>query len=121
MSNRLRNRPEDDSIAPTKGLSMTTPPLPDTPLGVFRSGTVIPAHVLSLTEDLRIDERRQRALTRYYLDAGVGGLAVGVHTTQFAIRAAGLYGDVLSLAAETARDWTDRPLALIAGVTGDTT
>lgn len=100
---------------------MTTPPLPDTPLGVFRSGTVIPAHVLSLTEDLRIDERRQRALTRYYLDAGVGGLAVGVHTTQFAIRAAGLYGDVLGLAAETARDWTDRPLALIAGVTGDTT
>ncbi|WP_166866854.1 dihydrodipicolinate synthase family protein [Salinibacterium sp. ZJ70] len=99
---------------------MTTPPLPDTPLGVFRSGTVIPAHVLSLTEDLRIDERRQRALTRYYLDAGVGGLAVGVHTTQFAIRAAGLYGDVLSLAAETAHDWTDRPIALVAGVTGDT-
>lgn len=99
---------------------MTTPPLPDTPLGVFRSGTVIPAHVLALTEDLRIDERRQRALTRYYLDAGVGGLAVGVHTTQFGIRAAGLYGDVLGLAADTARDWTDRPLALIAGVTGDT-
>ncbi|MGN6273924.1 MAG: dihydrodipicolinate synthase family protein [Protaetiibacter sp.] len=99
---------------------MTTRTLPDTPLGVFRSGTVIPAHVLALTEDLRVDERRQRALTRYYLDAGVGGLAVGVHTTQFAIRAAGLYTDVLGLAAETARDWTDRPLALVAGVTGDT-
>jgi hypothetical protein len=99
---------------------MTTRTLPDTPLGVFRSGTVIPAHVLALTEDLRIDERRQRALTRYYLDAGVGGLAVGVHTTQFGIRAAGLYADVLRLAAETATDWTDRPLALVAGVTGDT-
>lgn len=100
---------------------MTTPPLPDTPLGVFRSGTVIPAHVLALTEELRIDERRQRALTRYYLDAGAGGLAVGVHTTQFGIRAAGLYADVLGLAAETANDWTDRPIALVAGVTGDTT
>lgn len=99
---------------------MTTPPLSDTPLGVFRSGTVIPAHVLALTADLRIDERRQRALTRYYLDAGVGGLAVGVHTTQFAIRAHGMYRDVLGLAAETARDWTDRPLALVAGVTGGT-
>jgi hypothetical protein len=87
---------------------------------VFRSGTVIPAHVLALTEELRIDERRQRALTRYYLDAGVGGLAVGVHTTQFGIRAAGLYTEVLRLAAETAGDWTDRPIALVAGVTGDT-
>ncbi|GMA90452.1 dihydrodipicolinate synthase family protein [Homoserinibacter gongjuensis] len=81
---------------------------------------MIPAHVLALTEELRIDERRQRALTRYYLDAGVGGLAVGVHTTQFGIRAAGLYTDVLRLAVETADDWTDRPLALVAGVTGDT-
>ncbi len=98
---------------------MTTHP-PDTPLGVLRTGTVIPAHVLALTEELRIDERRQRALTRYYLDAGVGGLAVGVHTTQFGIRAAGMYADVLRLASETARDWTDRPIALVAGVTGDT-
>ncbi|MFT4028336.1 MAG: dihydrodipicolinate synthase family protein [Protaetiibacter sp.] len=98
---------------------MTTP-LPDTPLGVFSGGTVIPAHVLALTEELRIDERRQRALTRYYLDAGAGGLAVGVHTTQFAIRGAGLYAEVLRLASETARGWTDRPIALVAGVTGDT-
>ncbi|WP_255513344.1 dihydrodipicolinate synthase family protein [Homoserinibacter sp. GY 40078] len=93
---------------------------PETPLDVLRSGTVIPAHVLSLTEDLRIDERRQRALTRYYLDAGVGGIAVGVHTTQFGIRAAGMYADVLRLAAETTRAWTARPVALVAGVTGDT-
>lgn len=98
---------------------MTTP-LAQTPLGVLRAGTVIPAHVLALTEELRIDERRQRALTRYYLDAGAGGLAVGVHTTQFGIRAAGLYPDVLRIAAETVADWTDRPVALVAGVTGDT-
>ena len=64
--------------------------------------------------------RRQRALTRYYLDAGAGGLAVGVHTTQFAIREAGLYERVLDLAVETATAWTSRPLMLIAGVVGRT-
>ena len=50
-------------------------------------GLVIPAHPLALTSARRLDEQRQRALTRYYLQAGAGGLAVGVHTTQFAIRA----------------------------------
>ena len=50
------------------------------------AGQVIPAHPLALTPERRLDERRQRALTRYYLEAGAGGLAVGVHTTQFAIR-----------------------------------
>jgi len=55
-------------------------------LKVLRTGTVIPAFPLTLTEDGSFDERRQRALIRYYLDAGVGGLAVAVHTTQFAIR-----------------------------------
>ncbi|WP_043114558.1 dihydrodipicolinate synthase family protein, partial [Pseudacidovorax intermedius] len=71
----------------------------------------------------QLDERRQRALTRYYLDAGAGGLAVGVHTTQFAIRERGLYAPVLRLAAETARDWvgTQRELALVAGLCGPTT
>ena len=49
-------------------------------------GLVIPAHPLALTEKRTLDERRQVALTRYYCDAGAGGLAVGVHTTQFAIR-----------------------------------
>ena len=49
-------------------------------------GLVIPAHPLALTAERKLDERRQRALTRYYLAAGVGGIAVGVHTTQFAIR-----------------------------------
>jgi hypothetical protein len=61
-----------------------------------------------------------RALTRYYIDAGSGGLAVGVHTTQFAIRDIGLYEPVLRLAAETAADWTDRPLFRIAGLAGRT-
>jgi len=69
----------------------------------LRRGTVIPAHPLALTARRRLDERRQQALTRYYLDAGVGGIAVGVHTTQFAIRdpKVGLYRPVLELAAET--------------------
>ena len=68
----------------------------------------------------RLSDDTQRALTRYYLDAGAGGLAVGVHTTQFAIRDVGLYEPVLELAARTARDWTDRPLAMIAGLAGRT-
>lgn len=87
---------------------------------IIARGAVIPAHPLALTADRRIDERRQRALSRYYLDAGVGGLAVGVHTTQFGIRAAGLFPDVLRIAAEEAATWTDRPVALVAGVIGDT-
>src|SRR3954464_10269175 len=68
-------------------------------------GQVIPAHPLALTAERKLDERRQRALTRYYADAGAGGIAVGVHTTQFAIRdpAHGLHRPVLALAAETAR------------------
>ncbi|MEP7002019.1 MAG: hypothetical protein ABI969_16140, partial [bacterium] len=67
------------------------------------AGQVIPAHPLALTAERTLDERYQRALTRYYVDAGAGGIAVGVHTTQFAIRnpAHGLYRPVLELAAET--------------------
>jgi dihydrodipicolinate synthase/N-acetylneuraminate lyase len=86
----------------------------------FREGTVIPAHLLALDADRRLDLRRQRALSRYYLDAGVGGLAVGVHATQFAIREAGLYEPVLRLAAETVADWAKRPTVLVAGVAGGT-
>ena len=74
-------------------------------------GQVIPAHPLALTAERRLDERRQVALTRYYCDAGAGGVAVGVHTTQFAIRSAGLLEPVLRLAAgvvEGARG-RDRP------------
>jgi dihydrodipicolinate synthase/N-acetylneuraminate lyase len=87
---------------------------------LIAGGTVIPAHPLALNADRTLDARRQRALTRYYIDAGVGGLAVGVHTTQFAIRDVGLYEPVLRNAAETARDWTDRPLVLVAGLAGTT-
>jgi dihydrodipicolinate synthase/N-acetylneuraminate lyase len=86
----------------------------------FSRGLAIPAHLLALDEQRRFDERRQRALTRYYLDAGAGGLAVGVHSTQFAIREAGLYETVLACAAQTAAAWTDRPLVMIAGVIGRT-
>ena len=52
-------------------------------LAALRKGVVIPAHPLALNAERKLDTRRQRALTRYYLDSGAGGLAVGVHTTQF--------------------------------------
>ncbi|VTU37144.1 dihydrodipicolinate synthase [Variovorax sp. PBL-H6] len=90
---------------------------------LLRNGLAIPAHPLALTAARTLDARRQRALTRYYLDAGAGGLAVGVHTTQFAIREAGLYEEVLRLAIDTARDWLapkPRPIAMVAGVCGRT-
>ena len=83
--------------------------LPADVLALLRRGTVIPAHPLALDAQRQLDARRQRALTRYYLDAGAGGLAVGVHSTQFAIREVGLYEPVLELAARTARDWADAP------------
>jgi hypothetical protein len=87
---------------------------------LISEGTVIPAHPLALDARRSLDERRQRALSRYYIDAGAGGLAVGVHTTQFAIREAGLLRPVLELAARTASSWTSRPLALVAGLAGTT-
>ena len=89
-------------------------------LALLRQGTVIPAHLLALDHSRRLDAKRQRALTRYYLDAGAGGLAVGVHSTQFAIREVGLYEPVLELAARTAREWTQAPVCLIAGLAGRT-
>jgi hypothetical protein len=94
--------------------------LPAEVLSVLRKGAVIPAHPLALTAGRKFDERRQRALTRYYLDAGSGGLAVGVHTTQFAIREVGLYAPVLELAMKTARDWTRKNPVMIAGLAGKT-
>jgi dihydrodipicolinate synthase/N-acetylneuraminate lyase len=101
--------------------SDTLPSLVAKTRALLRRGLAIPAHPLALDAQRRLDERRQRALTRYYLDAGSDGLAVGVHTTQFAIREAGLYERVLSLAAETARDWApERELALVAGACGRT-
>ena len=95
--------------------------LPAEVRATLRRGAVIPAHPLALDAGRNFDPRRQRALTRYYLDAGAGGLAVGVHTTQFAIRDVGLYAPVLELAAKTAAEWApDRKPVLIAGLAGRT-
>ena len=92
---------------------------------ILRRGVVIPAHPLALNAKRQFDERRQRALTRYYCEAGVGGIAVGVHTTQFAIRDPrhGLFEPVLSLGRETAREWeqaSGKWLVKIAGICGTT-
>ncbi len=91
----------------------------------LRAGQVIPAHPLALTAERRLDEARQRGLTRYYMNAGAGGVAVAVHTTQFAIRdsSVGLYRPVLELAMDEAKDAhgnAARPFAMIAGVCGHT-
>lgn len=91
----------------------------------LHAGLVIPAHPLALTAERRMDERRQRALTRYYHAAGVGGIAVGVHTTQFEIRDSnfGLYRPVLELASQTIAECdaaTGRKTVRIAGVCGGT-
>jgi dihydrodipicolinate synthase/N-acetylneuraminate lyase len=93
---------------------------PKDPLSVLKQGTFIPAHPLALDMARKIDRRRQKALSRYYMDAGAGGLAVGVHTTQFAIREAGLYEDVLSLAAETVVQWSKQTMVMVAGIAGAT-
>ena len=83
-------------------------------------GLVIPAHPLALTDARRLDQRRQVALTRYYCDAGAGGIAVGVHTTQFAIRDVGFYRPVLELAMQSAMEWTRKRPIMIAGLAGRT-
>ncbi len=90
----------------------------------LHAGMVIPAHPLALNRHRKLDERRQRALTRYYVEAGSGGIAVGVHTTQFGIRdpKVGLLAPVLELAATTAAGEGPKGQALIriAGVCGAT-
>lgn len=88
-------------------------------------GLAIPAHPLALDENRRLSERHQRALARYYIDAGCGGIAVGVHSTQFEIRdpAHGLFAPVLELAAETIDRHlaaAPRPFLKIAGACGPT-
>ena len=88
--------------------------LPTTPLAALRKGGVIPAHPLALDANRRLDERRQRALSRYYLDAGSIGLAVAVHTTQFEIREHGLLEPVLTLASEEAKAHASTPF-MVAG------
>ena len=98
--------------------------IPAQSLAVLRRGSVIPAHLLALDGERKLDAHRQRALTRYYLDAGAGGVAVGVHSTQFAIRETGLFRPVLELAMRTAQEWEPlggrRPLFMIAGLAGTT-
>ncbi|MFC5651163.1 dihydrodipicolinate synthase family protein [Paenibacillus solisilvae] len=87
----------------------------------LHDGLVIPAHPLALDKDRRLDEAHQRALTRYYMAAGAGGVAVGVHSTQFEIRDPkfGLYEKVLSLAAEEVkRAQLQRPFIQVAGICG---
>src|SRR6266576_6426240 len=107
-----------------RGLVEQADALPDTGREILmelrsklRSGLVIPAHPLALNSNRKLDERRQRALTRYYLAAGAGGIAVGVHTTQFEIRDPkfGLLGPVLTLAMEECRS---SEIVKIAGVCG---
>lgn len=84
-------------------------------------GTCIPAYPLALNEDLSHDELGQRTLTHYYIDSGMGGLAVGVHTTQFEIRDVGLYEPVLRIAIEEINKRTlVRPFIKVAGVSGPT-
>lgn len=114
--------------SPPRSSRMPVSDYPMTPawvLAALREGQVIPAHPLALDARRRLDERHQRALTRYYHAAGAGGLAVGVHTTQFAIRSPehGLLEPVLALAAETVAECeaaTGRRIVRIAGVCGRT-
>src|SRR4051794_37291797 len=90
---------------------------------LLQEGTIIPAHPLALTKDRRLDEARQRRLTRYYIAAGTGGVAVGVHTTQFEIRKPeiDLLEPVLRLAAEEIdRAGLERPFIKVAGIVGPT-
>ena len=106
---------------------MTNYPIPPRwVLEGLRAGQVIPAHPLALTAQRKLDERRQRGLTRYYHAAGAGGIAVGVHTTQFAIRQRrhGLFQPVLQLARETIGECdaaTGKRTIRIAGICGPAT
>lgn len=104
---------------------MSLPNITDEQRARLHAGMVIPAHPLALDASRRLDERRQRALTRYYAAAGAGGIAVGVHTTQFAIRdpKVGLLKPVLELAAETMAQCESSgngPLLKVAGIVGRT-
>ena len=104
---------------------MTIPKLSAKIASLLKAGQVIPAHPLALDNNRKFSEQRQRALTRYYLDAGAGGLAVAVHTTQFEIRQpeVGLFQPVLALAGEEIDNFTDRtgkPIVKIGGIIGPT-
>ena len=99
--------------------------LPENILRTLHRGVVIPAMPLALDKNRKLDERRQRAIIRYYLDAGAGGVAVAVHTTQFEIRLPeiNLYEPVLRIAREEFDDFaanTKKPVIRIAGIIGQT-
>ncbi len=112
----------------TKGRSLdkTMPILADNLKDILSRGTVIPAHPLAVDNERRLDEQHQRALTRYYLASGAGGIAIGVHTTQFQIRdpKIGLFKPVLQMAAETIDQFEeknpDKKIVRISGICGDT-
>lgn len=102
---------------------MSYPHLPPPLSKLLHEGTVIPAHPLALTKQRKLDERRQKLLTHYYMASGAGGVAVGVHTTQFEIRKpeVNLLEPVLRLAAEQIRDANpERPFLKVAGIVGPT-
>ncbi|HEY5919963.1 MAG TPA: dihydrodipicolinate synthase family protein [Chryseolinea sp.] len=97
--------------------------LPEPIKELLLKGTVIPAHPLALDTNRKLDEKNQRALTRYYIESGAGGVAVGVHTTQFEIRLPkyNLFEKVLSIASEeVGRANLKRPFIKVAGITGPT-
>ena len=102
-------------------MSLIEEVIPPAVLAILRRGAVIPAHPLAVDASRRLDERHQRALSRYYMAAGAGGLAVGVHTTQFAIRNPrfGLLEPVLTLAKEE-MDRAQEPVVRIGGICGET-
>ena len=102
-----------------------TKALPENILKTLHKGVVIPAMPLALNKNRKLDERRQRAIIRYYLDAGAGGVAVAVHTTQFEIRLPeiNLYEPVLRIAREEFDHFsttTGKPVIRIAGIIGQT-
>ena len=99
--------------------------LPGDIVNNLQKGVVIPALPLALNKQRKLDERRQRALMRYYLDAGAGGVAVAVHTTQFEIRLPefDLYRPVLEIAKEEFDRFDStqkKPVIRIVGVIGKT-
>jgi hypothetical protein len=102
---------------------MASPKLKPELMSALHDGLVIPAHPLALDENRKLDERHQRALTRYYIASGAGGIAIGVHSTQFEIRdkEVGLYEPVLRIAAEEVeKAKIDRPFIKVAGLVGPT-
>ena len=87
-------------------------------IDILQKGVAIPAHPTALTKELKLNEKRQRALSRYYLDGGSGGLAIGVHTSQFEIRKVGLYRPILELGKEEIDNFTKKNNKEIIKISG---